>query len=273
VRLQKKLDSNFYYMHTEKLLQATNLQLIATRILELHKEGLEIFACCTREDQHEYNYINARQTSARRPVARALHQPRLAPGQPVSPLDFSSVGRTGSRRASGHYVSRRDYSSSGLHRLYCAYAVHPDAPSRRSTCRQSVALALAVCPLIPLCVVITRLAAATDILHLRRASGCLGTSRASSSTFLPTPRVRVPRHVARLVARTVVDYFASRRLVVDFFAYVARPGTSARCAARHASRRRLLRLRRASGCLGTPRRSSGGSSRRSSSTSSPTPCV
>jgi hypothetical protein len=42
--------------------------------------------------------------------------------------------RTGSRRASGHCVSRRDYSSSGLHRLYCAYAVHPDAPSRRSTC-------------------------------------------------------------------------------------------------------------------------------------------
>jgi hypothetical protein len=44
-------------------------------------------------------------------------------------LDFSSVGRTGSRRASGHCVSRRDYSLSGLHRLYCAYVVHPDAPS------------------------------------------------------------------------------------------------------------------------------------------------
>jgi hypothetical protein len=117
VRLQKKLDSNFYYMHTEKLLQATNLRLIATRILELHQEGLKIFACCTREDQHEYNYINARQTSARRPVARALPQLRLVPGQPVSPLDFSSVGRTGSQRAPGHCVSRRDYSSSELHWL------------------------------------------------------------------------------------------------------------------------------------------------------------
>jgi hypothetical protein len=89
----------------------------------------------------------------------------------------------------------------------------------------------------------------------------------------------VPRHVAwlvtRLVApfvvdysasrRLVVDYFASRRLVVDNFASAARPGASAHRAARHAARRaarhrllrisqgrrRHLRLRRASGCLGT----------------------
>jgi hypothetical protein len=36
----------------------------------------------------------------------------------------------------------------------------------------------------------------------------------------------VPRHVARLVTRLVaplvVDYFASRRLVIDYFAYDAR---------------------------------------------------
>jgi hypothetical protein len=64
----------------------------------------------------------------------------------VSPLDFSSVGRTGSRRASGHCVSRRDYSSSRLHWLYCAYVVHPDAPSHRSTSRRSIALALIVRP-------------------------------------------------------------------------------------------------------------------------------
>jgi hypothetical protein len=71
----------------------------------------------------------------------------------------------------------------------------------------------------------------------------------------------VPRHVARLVTRLVallvVDYSASRRLVVDYFTYAARPGASARRAARHAARRRLLHLRRAFG-------------RRSSSTSSPT---
>jgi hypothetical protein len=68
----------------------------------------------------------------------------------------------------------------------------------------------------------------------------------------------VPRHVAwlftRLVARLVtwlvapfvVDYSASRRLVVDYFAYVACPGALARRAARHstrrAARRRLLHV-------------------------------
>jgi hypothetical protein len=62
----------------------------------------------------------------------------------VSPLDFSPVGRTSSRNASGHCISWHDYSLSGLHRLYCAYVVHPDATSRRSTSRRSVALALAV---------------------------------------------------------------------------------------------------------------------------------
>jgi hypothetical protein len=51
---------------------------------------------------------------------------------------------------------------------------------------------------------------------------------------LPPPCVRVPRHVALLV----VDYSG---LVVDYFAYAARPGASARRAARHGVRRRLLR--------------------------------
>jgi hypothetical protein len=82
-----------------------------------------------------------------------------------------------------------------------------------------------------------------------------GSSRHSSSTTSPTPHVRVPRHVARLVTRLVVDYFD----------YAARPGALAR----HAARRRLLRLHHASGCLGT----SCGSSRSSSSTTSPTPRI
>jgi hypothetical protein len=176
------------------------------------------------------------------------------------------------------------------------------------------------------------------LLRLCRVSGYLGTSRGSSSTTSPhagsssttspTPRVRVPRHVARFVAQLVawliVDYFASRRLVVDYFAYAARPGASGRRAARcvahrqllrlaqlvvdcftYAARpgasarraahraarraahrrllhlaqacRRLLRLRRASECLGTLHGSSRGSSRdssrSSSSTTSPTPCI
>jgi hypothetical protein len=75
-------------------------------------------------------------------------------------------------------------------------------------------------------------------------------------------RVRVPRHVARLT-RLVAPLF------VDYFAYAARPGASSRCAARHAARRRLLRLRRTSGCFGTSR----GLSRASLSTTSPTPRV
>jgi hypothetical protein len=174
------------------------------------------------------------------------------------------------------------------------------------------------------------------LLHLRRTFGCFGTSRGlsresssntspragSSSTTSPTPCVRVPRHVVRLA----IDYFAPRRLVVDYFNYAVHPGASARRAAhrrllrlhrtsgslgtsrgsarslvvdyftyavrpvasaRHAAcrmthrrllrlaqaRRRLLRLRHTSGCLGTSRGSSRGSSRRSSSTTSPPPRV
>jgi hypothetical protein len=85
-------------------------------------------------------------------------------------------------------------------------------------------------------------------------------ARPVASTTSP---VQVPRHVARLVMRLVAS------LVVNYFASAARPGASARRAARHVARRRLLRLRRASGCLGT----SCGSSRRSSSTTSTTPRV
>jgi hypothetical protein len=43
----------------------------------------------------------------------------------------------------------------------------------------------------------------------------------------------VPRHVVQLIAWLVAP------LVVDYFAYVARPGASARHAARHAAHRRL----------------------------------
>jgi hypothetical protein len=34
----------------------------------------------------------------------------------------------------------------------------------------------------------------------------------------------VPRHVAWLISLLVVDYFASRRLVVNYFAFAARLG-------------------------------------------------
>jgi hypothetical protein len=68
-------------------------------------------------------------------------------------------------------------------------------------------------------------------IFLRRASVCFGTSRGSSSTTSTTPRVQVPRHVTWLVARLVA------LLVVDYFAYAAHPGASARRAARHAGHR------------------------------------
>jgi hypothetical protein len=68
---------------------------------------------------------------------------------------------------------------------------------------------------------VSHLADRRRLLPLRRTSRCLGTSRGSSSTTLPTPRVRVPRHVARLVTRLVVDYFT----------YAAHPVVSARRAA------------------------------------------
>jgi hypothetical protein len=124
---------------------------------------------------------------------------------------------------------------------YFDYAVHPGASARRAARRR--------------------------LLRLRRTSGCLGTSCGSSpgpsSTTSTTPRVQVPRHFARLVTLLVVQ------LVVDYSAYAARPGASTRCAARHPALRRLLRIRRASGCLDT----SCGSSPNSWSTISTTPRV
>jgi hypothetical protein len=135
-----------------------------------------------------------------------------------------------------------DYSASRkLVVDYFAYATRTGASARRA------ARLVAHC------------AARRRLLRLRHASGCLITScglsrdsssttsphAGSSSTTLPTSRVRVPRHVARLVTWLVVDYFASRWLVVDYFAYAVRPGASACRAARHPDRRRLLRLRRA----------------------------
>jgi hypothetical protein len=116
---------------------------------------------------------------------------------------------------------------------YFAYAARPGASARRAA----------------------RHVARRRLLRLRHASGCLGTSRGSSSTTSPTPRVRVPRYVARLVTRLIVDYFS----------HAAPPGASARRAARH----RLLQLCRASRCLGMSRGSSCGSSHRSSSTTPP----
>jgi hypothetical protein len=109
------------------------------------------------------------------------------------------------------------------------------------------------------CTVSTRLHSpgCSDLPRLRRASGCLATSRdsshgssrrsssttppraGSSSTTSPPPCGQMPRHVAWPVALLVVDYFTS----------AARPGASARRTARHAARRaarrRILHLAQA----------------------------
>jgi hypothetical protein len=112
-------------------------------------------------------------------------------------------------------------------------------------------------------------AARRRLLCLRCTIGCLGSSCGSSSTTSPTPRDRVPRLLARLVVGSSRDSSLTTsptpcdrvprllaRLVVDYFIYAMRLGSSAH----HAARRRLLRLCRATGCLGL------------SSTTSPTSC-
>jgi hypothetical protein len=227
------------------------------------------------------------------PAARALHRPRralrlLVPSHTHS-TSTSPCAVTTSLQPHALYVDlavRGDYSSPAARAL---------RPPRRAP-RLLVSGRTRSTSTSP-CAATTRLrphALYVNLVVHREYSSSL--SRLQRSTSTP-PRVRVPRHVARLVTRLVldhsasrwlvVDYSASRRLIVDYFAYAARPGASARRAARHAARgtarRRLLRLTQAlrrlprlaqarrqllhhaSGCLGT--------SRDSSSTTSPPPHV
>jgi hypothetical protein len=202
----------------------------------------------------ESTFVTPCATTTRLPTATALHQPYRAPrlrrlvalailrlccasGRAVSALDFSSVGPTDSRRAPGHSVSR-------LHRLYINYVVHreyssPGCSGSTSTmsCDRVPRLvaglvvdyfAHAACPRAS-----ARCTAHRRLLCPRHASGCLDTSRGSSLTTSPTLRIWVSRHIVRLVSPLVVDYFA----------YAARPGASAHRAACHAARR-LLPVRR-----------------------------
>jgi hypothetical protein len=83
---------------------------------------------------------------------------------------------------------------------------------------------------------VARPIACRRLLCLRRAAGCLGTSRSSSrgslrrssSTTSPTPRVRVPRHVARPVTRLIVDYSVRRDFILRprwlYFSHAMRRG-------------------------------------------------
>jgi hypothetical protein len=110
------------------------------------------------------------------PTALVLPQPCCAPRVPVSR----------SQRFYIDYAVRREYSSLGR-----------TGSTSATPCAAS-----------------TRLSVASTLHQQHRTSGCLGTShgsshgsfRRSSSTTSPTPRVRVPRHVARVVTRLIVDY-------------------------------------------------------------------
>jgi hypothetical protein len=86
--------------------------------------------------------------------------------------------------------------------------------------------AYAACPRVSACRT-ARHAARCRLLHPRPTSGCLGTSRGSSSTTSPTPRVRWLRRVTQLIAPLFVDYFA----------YAAHPDALARHAAPRAAHR------------------------------------
>jgi hypothetical protein len=83
-------------------------------------------------------------------------------------------------------------------------------------------------------------------------SGSTSTTPSAATSCLPTASAL---HQLRCAPRVLIS-----RLQWLYFAYAARPGASAppatRRVAHHAARRRLLHIRRASGCLGTSRGSS-----------------
>jgi hypothetical protein len=164
-------------------------------------------------------------------------------------LNFSSISRTGSRRVPGHSVVRRDYPSRGRN----GYTLPRVGSSSTTSPTPCVRVPQHITRLVTRLVIdyfasaarpgaLARRAARRRLLRVRRASGCLGTSRGSSSTTSTTPHVWLLRHVARLVAWLVVDYFS----------HVVCLGASARRAARCL----LLLLCCAIGCLGSSRGSS-----------------
>jgi hypothetical protein len=108
-------------------------------------------------------------------LATRLHQLYCAyvvhPDAPSSPLDFSSVGRTGSRRVPGHPVSQLGYTPVGCTGSTTSSLCIRTRRLRRSTSRQSVALALAMCPVTPSRDSATRHSVAPALLRLHHASG------------------------------------------------------------------------------------------------------
>jgi hypothetical protein len=144
------------------------------------------------------------------------------------------------------HTARRTYVSTTTSTLPCVAATSPPSIAALLPLRRAPRLLASVrrgSTSTTLCAASTRLPAAVALLQLPRASGCLDSSHGSSLITSP---------MLRLVTRLVVDYFAN----------TARSGASA-C---RAARRRLLLLRRATGCLGTSRGLTHGSSSTTSRT-------
>jgi hypothetical protein len=214
--------------------------------------------CATRTQTSDSTSTTLCAATTHLPVAWVLHQLRRAPQLLVSRLLYLNLvmRRRAARPIVGqsHWLTVTTSRGPTTRRPDCTGSTAP-MPCIRARCFDARPL-VGQSHWLSLCARSLRLAAATDILRLRRASGCLGTSRGSSrgsscrpsSTTSTTSHVRVPRHVAwlvtRLVAPLVVNYSASRRLVVDYIASAARPGASARHATRHAAHRQLLRAPR-----------------------------
>jgi hypothetical protein len=167
------------------------------------------------------------------PAAHALRRPRRAPRLLVSgctrSTSTSPCAATTRLRLHALYVNlvvHREYSSP-LSRLQRSTSTTPRVRGPRHVAHRAARRRL--------------LRARRRLLHLHRASGCLGTSRGSSrrssstipgssSTTSPPPRVRVPRHVACLVtwlvAGFVVDYSVHHNFLLRphwlYFSHVVR---------------------------------------------------
>jgi hypothetical protein len=139
-------------------------------------------------------------TSARRAARR---QPRA-----ISPLDFSKSHWLSSCAQSLRLAAR--VLVVRLHRLYCTYDVHPDAPSRRSTSRRSIALALVVRP-----VTLSHGSTSSPLNLLSGRTGSTSTLPCAASTRYPAARAlcqpcRAPRVFATWLHRLYVNLAVHR---------------------------------------------------------------
>jgi hypothetical protein len=217
----------FSYTHTKVHQEAPRSLLDAHRRCTrawLHRSGrtgstsTSPCAATTRLRPHALYVDLAVRREYSSPSARALRRPRRAPRILVSgctrSMSTSPCAATTRLRPHALYVDlavHRDYSSPAAHALHRLRQAPQLLVSGRTRST----------PTSP-CAATTRLrphALYVNLVVRREYSSSLSRLQRSTS---PTPRIPVPRHVARLVTRLVAP------LVVDYFAYVTRPGASAR---------------------------------------------